>query len=197
MSTHVSKAIMEHKHPLADFGYCPKCGSDQFKVENAKAKRCGGCGFTYYFNPSAACTCFITDKLNRVLVAVRGADPAKGTYDLPGGFIDPYETAEEGMAREIKEETRISALSGLRGGIVDPLRYLFSLPNIYLYSGFEVHTVDMVFHMAVESLDPYIGVGGDDVAELKAIPFSELDPETFGLDSIRKAVEMVKSARYF
>lgn len=197
MSTHVNELIKGGKHPLEDFKYCPKCGSTEFVIQNAKAKHCDSCDFTYYFNPSAATTCFITDKLNRVLVSVRGVDPAKGTYDLPGGFVDTYETAEEGMAREIMEETRINPLSGIRGGISDPLRYLFSLPNIYRYSNFDVHTVDLVFHMSVESLDPYVGVGGDDVAELRAIPFGELNPEDFGLDSIRKAVEMVKSSRYF
>lgn len=197
MSTHMDETVKGAAHPLDDFKCCPKCGSREFVIYDEKAKHCNGCGFTYYFNPSAATTCFITDQWNRVLVAVRGVEPAKGTYDLPGGFVDPYETAEEGMAREIKEETRIDPLSGIRGGISDPLRYLFSLPNIYRYSDFDVHTVDLFFHMSVESLDPYVGGGRDDVAELKAIHFSELNPDDFGLDSIRKAVEMVKESRYF
>ncbi|MBR8702843.1 NUDIX domain-containing protein [Porphyromonas levii] len=188
---------MEEKHPLEDFKYCPKCGSVNFVEQNDKAKHCNDCGFTYYFNPSTASMCFITDRYYRVLVAVRGEEPAKGSYDLPGGFVDCFETVEEGMAREIREETRIDAPAGTRAGVISPLKYLFSLPNIYRYSEFDVHTVDMVFHMAVESLDPYVGIGRDDVAELKAIPFAELNPEDFGLDSVRKAVEMVRADRYF
>lgn len=191
---------MEEKkttHPLNDFKHCPKCGSTDFLVKDAKAKHCNECEFTYYFNPSAACTCFIADRLNRILVAVRGDEPAKGTYDLPGGFIDPYETAEEGMAREIREETRINPEAGMRGGVYDPLRYLFSLPNVYRYSDFDVHTLDMVFYMAVESLDPYIGMGQDDVQELKAIHFNDLNPDDFGLKSIAEAVRRVKETRYF
>lgn len=188
---------MNGKHPLEDFRYCPKCGSTEFVENGPKAKHCAQCDFTYYFNPSASSMCFITDRYFRVLVAVRGQEPAKGTYDLPGGFADCHETMEEGMAREIREETRINALAGTRSGVIAPLKYLFSLPNIYRYSEFDVHTLDMVFHMAVESLDPYVGVGQDDVAELKAIPFSELNPDDFGLASVKQAVQMVKADRYF
>lgn len=188
---------MNDKHPFDDFKYCPKCGSNDFVVSNPKAKHCNHCDFTYYFNPSAATMCFITDRYHRVLVAVRGLEPALGTLDLPGGFVDCGETVEEGMAREILEETRIDPKAGTRAGVFAPLKYLFSLPNIYRYSNFDVHTLDMVFHMAVESLDPYVGVGRDDVAELKAISFSDLNPDEFGLDSVKKAVEMVKADRYF
>lgn len=188
---------MDGKHPLEDFRHCPKCGSSRFVEKGVKAKQCMDCDFIYYFNPSAATMCFITDRYYRVLVAVRGEEPAKGTYDLPGGFLDCFENAEEGIAREILEETRIDALAGTRAGVISPLRYLFSLPNIYRYSDFDVHTLDMVFHMAVESLDPYVGIGKDDVAELKAIAFADLDPNDFGLESVKQAVEKVKSEHYF
>lgn len=188
---------MNDKHPFEDFKYCPKCGSADFRERNDKSKYCEHCDFTYYFNPAAAGMCFITDRFNRVLVAIRGVDPAKGTYDLPGGFMQRFETAEEGMAREILEETKINAQGGTRAGVIAPLKYLFSLPNIYRYSNFDVHTVDMVFHMAVESLEPYVGKGDDDVAELKAISFKQLNPEKFGLASVKKAVELIKAERYF
>lgn len=184
-------------HPLEQFRYCPKCGSSEFVVHNAKAKHCEGCGFTYYFNPSAATACFITDRMHNLLVAVRATDPAKGTYDLPGGFIDMYENAEQGVAREVLEETSIDAYSGIRGGITSPLRNLFSIPNIYPYSGFDVHTVDLFFHMGVESLEPFVGRSNNEISELLAIPLAELRPEDFGLASIRRAIEMILADRYF
>lgn len=189
----------ELEHPLAQFHFCPKCGSSEFVVANKKAKHCNSCGFTYYFNPSAATACFITDRMHNVLVTVRASDPAKGTYDLPGGFIDNYENAEQGVAREVMEETSIDANSGIRGGITSPLKNLFSLPNIYPYSGFNVHTVDLFFHLGVESLEPFVGRTNDDseITTLLAIPLSKLKPEDFGLESIRKAVEMVLRERYF
>ena len=120
-------------HPLELFKYCPKCGSPHFEVNNEKSKRCADCGFVYYFNSSAATVAFILNDKNELLVCRRGKEPAKGTLDLSGGFIDMYETGEEGVAREVLEET------GLQ---VEEAVYQFSLPNTYLYSGFLVHTLD-------------------------------------------------------
>lgn len=197
MNSSLSTLAEDYKHPFAQFHFCPQCGSSDFVEHNLKAKHCNTCGFTYYFNPSAATASFITDRMRNVLVAIRAANPAKGTYDLPGGFVDMYENAEQGAAREVQEETAICANSGIRGGITSPLRYLFSIPNIYPYSGFDVHTVDLFFHLGVESLEPFIGRSDDEITDLIAVPFSQLKSEDFGLSSIRKAVEMVLADRYF
>jgi 8-oxo-dGTP diphosphatase len=40
-----------------------------------------------------------------VLLVVRGHDPFKGMYALPGGFMEWGESCEEGARRELKEET--------------------------------------------------------------------------------------------
>ena len=93
------------EHPLSQFKYCPKCGSEHFNIHNEKSKQCTNCGFVYYFNPSSATVALILNKKNELLVCRRAKDPAKGTLDLPGGFIDMNETAEEGVTREVLEET--------------------------------------------------------------------------------------------
>ena len=169
------------QHPLHLFGYCPKCGSSNFNENDFKSKRCGDCGFTYYFNPLAATVGIITNDKGEVLVARRAKEPAKGTLDLPGGFCDSYETAEEGVRREIEEET------GLK---VSSTHYLFSIPNTYVYSGMELHTMDMFFHCTVEDADTL--VADDDVAELQWIAIGELRSEEFGLASIKKGIEKLK-----
>ncbi|MDD2436248.1 MAG: NUDIX domain-containing protein [Massilibacteroides sp.] len=168
------------KHPLAQFLYCPRCGAKAFVEANEKAKKCTLCHFVYYFNPSSAVACIISDKDENILVVKRAKDPAKGTLDLPGGFSDMFETAEETVRREVKEETGLELTS---------LRYLFSVPNIYLYSGFEVHTVDLIYKGEVDSL---VGaVAQDDAAEICIIPQKELDPEAFGLTSIRQVIRRI------
>ena len=93
------------EHPLSQFRYCPKCGSEHFEIHNEKSKQCKDCGFVYYFNSSAATVALILNGRNELLVCRRAKEPAKGTLDLPGGFIDMAETGEEGVAREVKEET--------------------------------------------------------------------------------------------
>lgn len=165
------------EHPFSQFRYCPKCGSDHFKSHNEKSNRCEDCGFVYYFNPSAATVALILNEQNELLVCRRAKDPAKGTLDLPGGFIDIAETAEEGVAREVLEET------GLK---VDEAIYQFTLPNIYEYSGFPVHTLDMFFLCKVTNTTRI--EANDDVADSFFLPLDAIRPEEFGLDSIRKGL---------
>lgn len=172
---------ISENHPFASFRYCPRCGG-RFVLHNEKASRCEKCGFVYYFNPSAATVAVIVNEQNELLVCVRAKEPAKGTLDLPGGFCDMYESAEQGVAREVLEET------GMR---VTATEFLFTLPNTYLYSGFLVHTVDAFFQCSVEEgAQP---IAHDDVAECRWIPLDEVNPEEFGLDSVREGVKRAVS----
>lgn len=148
---------------------------------DARSKRCGSCGFVYYHNASAAVVAVIRNSCGELLVARRAFSPAKGTLDLPGGFVDPGESIEAGCLREIKEET------GAEAGIE---RYLFSLPNTYSYSGFEVHTADSFFLCRLS--EGSIVEAGDDAAELMWLPLSELRAEEFGLASVREGVRRLK-----
>lgn len=172
------------KHPLSQFIYCPKCGSLHFEVNNEKSKKCIGCGFVYYFNPSSATVALILNERGELLVCRRAKDPAKGTLDLPGGFIDMGETGEEGVIREVLEETGLT---------VSQATYLFSLPNIYIYSGFPVHTLDMFFRCTVKDTSHFTAM--DDVVASFFVPLSELNPEDFGLDSIREGLKKFLSTK--
>lgn len=164
-------------HPLDKFGYCPKCGSRHFELNDEKSKRCENCGFVYYMNPSAATAAFILNEQGELLVERRAKEPAKGTLDLPGGFVDAGETAEEGIAREIKEETGLT---------VESVKYMFSLPNIYRYSDLDIHTLDLFFRCTIGyNQTPE---AADDAAECQWIPLKDIHTEQFGLRSIRQAL---------
>ena len=167
------------EHPLEKFKYCPVCGCPHFEVNNFKSKKCRDCGFTYYANPCSATAAFIVNKRDEMLVVRRAKEPAKGTLDLPGGFCDMGETVEEGMRREIKEET---------GLVIAPtdVKYIFSIPNIYHYSGMDIHTLDLFFTCHVG--EDAVVKAEDDAAELQWLPLREVYVERFGLRSIREAV---------
>ena len=164
-------------HPLDLFKYCPKCGSELFEEHNAKSKHCSSCGFTYYQNPSSATAAFILNSKGELLVVQRGKEPAKGTLDLPGGFVDNDETGEQGIIREIKEETGLD---------IKEVEYLFSIPNIYRYSGMAIHTLDM-FYLCHADEDTEIQAA-DDAAAGSWIPLRQVYVERFGLRSIREGV---------
>lgn len=168
-------------HPLEQFKFCPKCGSSRFVEHDFKSKECNDCGFVYYFNSSAATVALILNEKKEVLVATRAFEPAKGTFDLPGGFVDLDETGEEAVAREVKEETGLD---------VKEVKYLFSIPNLYVYSNFEVHTLDNFYLCETDSSDFR---AQDDVEKLQFIRLEDLDPSKFGLISVRQGVEKIKN----
>lgn len=164
-------------HVLDKFKFCPVCGSPNFEINNIKSKKCTDCGFSYYLNPSSATVAFILNEKDELLVVRRKNEPAKGTLDLPGGFVDMDETGEEGVAREVKEETGLDARE---------VNYQFSIPNLYLYSGFLVHTLDMFYIVKVKDLSHVEAM--DDAEESYWIPLKAIHPEEFGLGSVRQGV---------
>ena len=107
----------------------------------------------------------------------RKENPGKGTLDLPGGFSDISETAEEGVRREVKEETGLT---------VTNCQYLFSQPNVYRYSGFDVHTLDLFFRCEVEDESQLQAM--DDAAECFWLAPEDIHTEEFGLRSVRQGL---------
>ena len=162
------------------FDYCPRCGTDRLEAHGVKAQHCQSCGFTYYHNPSAAVALLVRDLRGRLLVATRGKEPAKGTLDLPGGFVDKGETGEEAAQRELYEESGLQLPT-------EQFDYAFSLPNSYLYSDFLVPTLDLFYRVQLPSEMPSVQAM-DDVAQLSWLAPAEIDPSRFGLTSIRQGI---------
>ena len=47
----------------------------------------------------------IFDNENRLCLVRRANEPSKGTWAFPGGRVEPDETSEEAIIREVMEET--------------------------------------------------------------------------------------------
>ena len=153
-------------HPLEKFNYCPVCGSNQFEENNFKSKRCRHCGFVYYANPCSATVAFIMRTV-----------PATSPEGMP--------RRELLVARRAKEPAKNTL--DIVGGVVDMEEYLFSLPNLYEYSGMTIHTLDMFFLVEVDG--DARPKAADDVAELTWMPIETVDYRLFGLRSISQGVK--------
>lgn len=165
------------QHPLVRFRYCPACGHATWIEQNPKAKHCTHCGFTFYANASSAVAVFICNQQGLLLVCRRKKDPAAGTLDLPGGFVDIGETAEEAVRREIHEELNLQ---------INDIHYLFSIPNVYEYSAMNIHTLDLFYQCSVDSFDNLRAA--DDVSDAFFADLNTIFPDDFGLNSIKKGI---------
>jgi ADP-ribose pyrophosphatase YjhB (NUDIX family) len=54
----------------------------------------------------------IKDAAGRLLLIRRGHDPGKGLWSIPGGRIEPGESDEAALVREVREETGLVVTAG-------------------------------------------------------------------------------------
>jgi NADH pyrophosphatase NudC (nudix superfamily) len=164
------------------FRFCPSCGEDGLVSHNGRSYDCKKCGFVYYHNVAAA-TVAILRYGDELVLTLRKNEPYRGMFDLPGGFMEPGESFEEGVRREIEEEL----------GIVDlpNLSYLFSIPNIYPYEGVVYHSADTYFVCDFDSkpdLRP-----ADDVSDAVWMKIDDIDFDTIAFDSMKMAISLLKN----
>src|ERR1700722_15803870 len=108
--------------------FCAECGGSLehrwLEVDHRTRQVCVLCGSIHYENPRILVSCYMHWR-DRVVFCRRAQAPARGLWALPAGFVEMSETLEEGVVREIREET---------GLLVDPrgvaLFRLISLPHI-------------------------------------------------------------------
>ena len=159
--------------------YCASGASTHFRFPDSRRVLCDDCGFTYYHNIAAAVAIVFTFE-DKVLFTVRNLDPDKGKRDLPGGFIDPNETAEEAACREIKEELGIEISNS-------DLKYITTSPNNYLYKNVPYRTMDIFYECELTS-DVIKVEAVDEIQELIWVKRSEIDLNQIGFVSIRKVI---------
>ena len=142
---------------------------------------CDSCNFVFYQNTAAAVAAIVVCA-GEVLLVVRAHEPRAGKLDLPGGFVDNDETAEQALARELDEEL------GLKH--VRP-RYMVSFPNTYPFGGIDYKTVDLIYVVELDARPPL--QAADDVAEIRWIPAASIRPEDLAFGSIRNALDYFRA----
>ena len=109
-----------------NFRFCPQCATPLEwlpALEDGGTKerlRCTGCGFTHWNNPTPVLAAVIecADRDGQLLLAKNAA--WKGNlFGLITGFMEAGESPQEGIAREVAEETSLQVSSLSLIGVYD------------------------------------------------------------------------------
>jgi 8-oxo-dGTP diphosphatase len=72
--------------------------------------RCGACGFVHWRNPGVGAAVAVFDDDDRILLIRRGPGMTReGFWAIPAGFVTYGEEIREAAARELEEETGLTA----------------------------------------------------------------------------------------
>ena len=105
------------------FKFCPQCATPlEFipLLEDGGEKerlRCVACGYTHWNNPTPVLAA-VVEYQGKVLLAQNAAWPGK-MFALITGFMEAGETPQGGIAREIQEETSLTASALKLIGVYD------------------------------------------------------------------------------
>jgi NAD+ diphosphatase len=114
--------LMTHAVALANWhvvhGHCPRCGAVTVPELAGHARRCVADGSEHFPRIDPAVIMLVTDPDDRCLLARNAMWPQRRVSIL-AGFVEPGESAEQAVAREVHEETAIS---------VGEVRYVGSQP---------------------------------------------------------------------
>jgi ADP-ribose pyrophosphatase YjhB (NUDIX family) len=163
--------------PVDFFSHCPRCGAPTPATRGHGPFRCASCAFTLFFNAASAVAAVIERGDGRVLFIHRAKEPGRGLLGLPGGFVDPGESAEEALRREVREEVGLD---------LDRLTYLASHANAYLYAEVTYTTLDL-FYVA-RAADPDRAHPLDAVERVDWLDPALVAPESIAFASMRLAV---------
>lgn len=132
-----------------------------------------------YPHPAVATDCVIFGfdgvKLQLLLIE-RGAEPFKGQWAFPGGFVREHETTDECALRELKEETNLST------NYIEQF-HVFSDPN----RDPRERVISIAYLALVKIQDV---VGGDDAAKAKWFALDDIPKLAFDHDVILRLAQI-------
>jgi NAD+ diphosphatase len=90
--------------------HCPRCGAVTVPEQSGHSRRCPVDGSEHFPRLDPAVIMLVTDPDDRCLLARNALWPERRVSIL-AGFVEPGESAEQAVAREVLEETGISVVS--------------------------------------------------------------------------------------
>ena len=124
----------------------------------------------------AAVGAVIRDDRDRLLLIQRGQEPGLGQWSLPGGKVEPDESAREALVREVEEETGLRVVvTGLAGYVERPGPHG------------EVFEIEDYYARVEPGADPRRLVAGDDAMDAAWFPTHRVG----GLDCVDGLLEVL------
>ncbi|MCC7565891.1 MAG: NAD(+) diphosphatase [Methanomicrobiaceae archaeon] len=104
--------------------FCGRCGAATEPVRTERAKICPSCHRIAY--PRLSPAIIVLVRKGGSILMVRGGGAAPGRYSLVAGFVEPGETIEDAVRREVREEAGI-AIKNIRYRASEPWPFPDSL----------------------------------------------------------------------
>jgi NAD+ diphosphatase len=139
--------------------HCPLCGAPTEPDQAGWIRRCTQDGTEHYPRTDPAVIMAVTDAADRLLLA-RSPRWPEGRLSVLAGFVEPGESLEAAVAREVFEEV---------GVVVDQVRYLGNQPWPFpssLMVGFTGRAADTTLHLDHEEIAEAMWVSRAELREM-------------------------------
>jgi NAD+ diphosphatase len=140
--------------------HCPRCGEHTYDTDAGWSRQCPHDGSRHFPRTDPAIIVLVIDESDRALLGRQVRWPV-GWFSTLAGFVEPGESAEEALRREVFEEAGI-----ITGTDPHDVRYCMSQP--WPFPG----SLMLGFHASAVSTD--IQVDGDEIAEAHWFSRAEL-----------------------
>ena len=143
----------------ASHTHCPRCGAPTEPDQSGWIRRCTQDGSEHYPRTDLAVIMAVTDPDDRLLLA-RSPNWPEGRLSLLAGFVEPGESLDAAVAREVLEEV---------GVVVEQVRYLGNQPWPFpssLMVGFTSHAADPTLHLDMEEIVEAVWVSRGELSEM-------------------------------
>ena len=143
----------------ASHTHCPRCGATTEPDQSGWIRRCTQDGSEHYPRTDPAVIMAVTDADDRLLLA-RSPHWPQGRLSVLAGFVEPGESLEAAVAREVLEEV---------GVVVEQVRYLGNQPWPFpssLMVGVTSSAVDPTLHLDMEEIVEAVWVSRTELREM-------------------------------
>ena len=130
--------------------FCTNCGgttAEKIPFGDHQVRRiCTQCSYIHYVNPKVICGALALWE-NKVLLCRRAIEPRYGLWTLPAGYMELFETMEQGAARETREEAEAEVE-------IQQLYCMYNIPRIgQIYVLFKADLIEGKFGAGEETIE--------------------------------------------